>query len=103
MDPFEAFAARHWEWSRQTFGPGRQTGGLTEHIEKELAEIRSKPDDLAEWIDVMTLALDGYLRHGGSVATILRDLEAKQATNRARRWPAPTGRDEAVEHDRSDE
>jgi hypothetical protein len=99
----EVFAARHLEWSLRTFGSGKQTAGLTAHIEKEIAEIRSRPDDLTEWIDVMTLALDGYLRHGGSADTLLRDLEAKQAVNFARMWPESSGADRPVEHDRSGE
>jgi hypothetical protein len=101
MQPFQAFVARHWEWSKVAFGPGRQTGGLTQHLEKELAEIRAKPDDLSEWVDVIILALDGYLRHGGSVETIMRDLQAKQDENIKRRWPAPGSQDFAIEHDRS--
>jgi hypothetical protein len=99
----EVFAARHLEWSLKTFGGGKQTAGLTTHMEKEIAEIRAKPDDLTEWIDVMTLALDGYLRHGGSVDTLLRDLEAKQAVNLARTWPEEAGGDGPVEHDRTGE
>ena len=100
MSSFEAYLARHQAWSRQTFGDGRQTAGLTEHIEKEVAEIRARPDDLAEWVDVMILAFDGYLRHGGEPATLLADLEAKQAENIARRWPAPGEGNRAIEHDR---
>jgi hypothetical protein len=102
-DKLEVFAARHFEWSLRIFGDGKQTAGLTAHIEKEIAEIRAKPDDLAEWIDVMTLALDGYLRHGGSVDTLLRDLEAKQAVNLARTWPQAAGGEGPVEHDRAGE
>lgn len=103
MDSFEDFVARHAEWSLRIFGPGKQTDGITAHIEKEITEIRAKPNDLAEWIDVMTLALDGYLRHGGSTDTIVRDLLAKQAVNLARRWPSAGSGDAPAEHDRSDD
>src|SRR5262249_50592273 len=89
MISFEEFLVRHRDWSMRVFGEGRQTAGLTEHIEKELAEIRAKPDDLVEWVDVITLAIDGYLRHGGTVTGLVADLAAKQEVNRGRRWPEP--------------
>ena len=100
MDAFDDFVRRHRDWSQRVFGTGRQTGGLTEHIEKEIAEIRAKPDDLVEWLDVMILAMDGYLRHGGTPETLLPDLERKLGENIARRWPDAGGGDKAVEHER---
>jgi hypothetical protein len=103
MASFEDYLSRHWSWSRQAFGDGRQTNGILEHIGKELAEIRAKPDDLVEWVDVMILAFDGYLRHGGSVDSLMRDLEAKQAENLVRRWPLPGDGQHAVEHLRDSE
>ena len=103
MSEFESFVERHRKWSYETFGGGRQTLGLTRHIEKELEEIRAKPDDLSEWIDVMVLALDGYLRHGGTVEALMRDLQAKQDTNFARRWPPATDENTPSEHSRSPE
>ena len=101
MNEFEAFVQRHRSWSYQTFGPGRQTKGLTRHIEKELEEIRANPDDLSEWVDVMMLALDGYLRHGGTVENVLRDMQSKQEENFGRRWLPATDDRTPVEHDRS--
>lgn len=103
MASFEEFLARHWAWSLRVFGEGRQTAGLTGHIEKEIEEVRAKPDDLAEWVDVMMLAMDGYLRHGGTVGSLLTDLVAKQDENFRRRWPPAGGGDEPAEHDRGDE
>ena len=101
MNPFEAMVERHRSWTYANFGTGRQTLGLTRHIEKELEEIRENPDDLSEWIDVMLLALDGYLRHGGTVETLLRDMQAKQDKNFARQWLPGTDESTPVEHDRS--
>jgi len=103
MDDLETYARRHLEWSLRVFGPGHQTESLTRHIEKELVEVRAKPDDLIEWVDVILLALDGYLRHGGTPATILADLRRKQEINLARTWTEPAGADQPVEHVRSDE
>jgi hypothetical protein len=100
MSTFEDFVRRHWSWSQRVFGAGRQTGGLTEHIEKELAEVRAKPDDLVEWVDVITLAIDGYLRHGGTPETLVADLGRKLDENIARRWREPGGGEQAVEHER---
>jgi hypothetical protein len=103
MPEIEDYLTRHRDWSERVFGPGRQTQGLVEHIAKELDEIRAKPDDLVEWVDVMILAFDGYLRHGGTVDGLMRDLEAKQAANFRRRWPPPGDGMKAAEHDRDDE
>ncbi len=85
-------------WSHVTFGRGRRTVGITRHIEKECEEIRAKPDDLGEWIDVMILALDGYWRAGGTPNMIEWHLREKQDKNFGRRWPAPQSEDEPTEH-----
>ena len=89
------------EFSERTFGKGRRTLGVTKHIEKEIAEVRAKPDDLTEWVDIIILACDGYWRHGGQPENLLADMLAKLAKNKARVWPTPTSEDEPVEHDRS--
>ncbi len=89
------------EFSEKTFGPGRRTLGVTKHIEKEIAEVRAKPNDLTEWIDIIILACDGYWRHGGQPEGLLADMMAKLAKNKARKWPAPTSEDVPVEHDRT--
>jgi hypothetical protein len=94
------YLKRQWEWSARTFGNGRRTLGVTKHIEKEIAEIREKPDDLSEWVDVIILAMDGYWRHGGTPESLLADMQAKQDKNFARTWPTSKSEDEAVEHTR---
>lgn len=93
-----AYVRKQREWSTKTFGEGRRTLGITVHIAKELEEIRQKPDDLSEWVDVMILALDGYWRHGGQPQDLMEHLQAKQDKNFAREWPKPTSEDEPVEH-----
>ena len=99
----ELYLIRQWEWSRKTFGPGKRTMGVTRHIEKEVAEIRAKPYDLSEWVDVIILAMDGYWRHGGKPGTLLADMQAKQDKNFGREWPEPSSEDESVEHVRDSE
>jgi hypothetical protein len=94
----QSYLIRQWAWSKQTFGPGKRTGGIIQHIRKELAEIEAKPDDPSEWVDVMILAMDGYWRHGGKPESLMADLQAKQNKNFARKWPTPTSEDVAVEH-----
>jgi hypothetical protein len=89
---------RQRQWSRKTFGDGKRTLGILNHIRKELAEIEAKPDDLEEWIDVVILALDGYWRHGGRPADLMMHLQAKQDKNFARMWPVPGPEDEPMEH-----
>ena len=92
------YLARQQAWSKRVFGEGRRTLGITKHIEKELDEIRAKPLDLSEWVDVVILALDGYWRAGGTPESIARDLQAKQTKNFGRTYPFPTSQDEPSEH-----
>ena len=55
---------RQRRFSERAFGPGPRPAGVIDHIRKELIEIEAAPDDLKEWIDVVTLALDGAWRAG---------------------------------------
>lgn len=98
----EELLARQIPWSTKTFGTGKRTLGITRHIEKEIQEIRDKPDDLMEWVDVILLGLDGAWRSGASAEEIASGLETKQAYNIKRKWPKVTNEDEAVEHVRGD-
>lgn len=98
-----AYLIRQWEWSRRTFGDGKRTLGIIDHIRKELREVEAQPADLSEWIDLAILAMDGYWRHGGKPEGFMADLQAKQDRNFARKWPEPTSEDVAVEHVRSSE
>lgn len=100
---FAAHLARQAAWSEQTFGPGSRLGGIIDHIRKELIELADSEGALAEWVDVVILALDGCWRSGASPAEIIAAIVAKQARNESRNWPdwrtMPT--DKAIEHDRS--
>lgn len=94
---------RQIEWSRRTFGPDTRAKGVVEHIRKELAEIEAAPGDLAEWIDVVILALDGAWRAGFTPEQIVTQIVAKQTKNEGRKWPdwRNASPDQAIEHDRS--
>ncbi|MFU7556609.1 dATP/dGTP pyrophosphohydrolase domain-containing protein, partial [Pseudomonas paraeruginosa] len=91
--------------SERTFGPGSRAAGVIDHIRKELRELEEAPGDLAEWIDVVVLALDGAWRTGATPAQIIDALLAKQAKNEARSWPdwRTVPSDKAIEHNRADE
>ncbi|WP_244497767.1 dATP/dGTP pyrophosphohydrolase domain-containing protein [Aureimonas sp. AU40] len=104
-EALETYYARQIEWSRATFGPALRTGGVIDHIRKELREIEAQPHDLSEWVDVIILAMDGYWRHGGTAESLMPSLLAKQAKNMARNWPdwRTMSEDSAIEHDRSGE
>lgn len=91
----------HIPWSRDTFGDGLRTGGITKHIRKELEEILEHPTDLTEWCDVIILALDGAWRAGHSPEDIERALASKLEIIRTRTYPKPTSEDEPSEHVRS--
>lgn len=102
---FPAHLARQKAFSEKTFGPGQRAFGITDHIAKELNEIRAAPDDLEEWIDVVILALDGAWRTGASPEQIVMQLVAKQVKNEGRAWPDWRTADpnKAIEHDRTGE
>lgn len=102
FDFHEHLQCQH-EWSERTFGPGRRTAGVVDHIRKELREIEAQPDDLEEWIDVVLLALDGAWRVGASPAQIIVALAAKFAKNVSRTWPdwRNAEPDKAIEHVRA--
>ncbi len=94
---------RQRAWSSSTFGPGRRTLGVLDHIRKELDEIAADPDDLEEWVDVIILGFDGAWRHGWEPQQIIDAIKAKQAKNEARTWPdwRTMSQDQAIEHDRT--
>lgn len=104
-DTFDFLAHLHQQrrWSEQTFGPGPRTAGVLDHIRKELREIEADPTDLAEWIDVVILALDGAWRAGYLPNQIIRALREKQARNESRTWPdwRTAAPDKAIEHVRT--
>jgi hypothetical protein len=83
----EAHIDEQRRFSRETFGPGGRTAGISDHIRKELLEIEAKPQDLMEWVDVITLAIDGAWRAGWSPRSIVEALAKKLVINKARTWP----------------
>lgn len=94
---------RQRAFSLHTFGPGKRTEGVVDHIRKELTEVLAKPEDLSEWIDVAILALDGAWRTGATPAQIIEALVAKQTRNEGREWPdwRTMPADQAIEHVRT--
>ena len=98
MDELQKYISDQQEWSEKTFGTGMRTLGITSHIEKELSEIRAKPDDLEEWIDVIILAIDGYWRAGGKSEELMKRMNDKQAKNFSRTYPFPVSQDVPSEH-----
>lgn len=89
-------------WSAETFGPGDRLHGVTDHMTKEIEEVReAAPEDrLAEWVDLIILACDGAWRSGASPEDIAAAIRAKFAKNRARQWPDWRTADptKAIEH-----
>lgn len=85
-------------WSLATFGSGRRTTGLLEHIRRELDEVASTPDDLVEWVDVVLLAFDGYWRHGGTPEGFIDLVRYKFDVNQARKWGPPAPEDQPNHH-----
>lgn len=88
------------DFSERVFGPGLRTGGVIDHIRKELVEIEAEPTDLEEWIDVILLALDGAWRSGASPERIVAELDRKFTKNKTRTWPdwRTVDPNKAIEH-----
>lgn len=97
--------ARQREWSRETFGTGRRTKGVIDHIRKELIEVEADPLDVKEWVDVIILAFDGAWRAGWEPQQIIDAIRDKQARNEARTWPdwRTLSEDHAIEHVREEQ
>lgn len=95
---------RQISFSSKTFGPGNRTQGVIDHIRKELVEIEAAPDDLEEWIDVITLALDGAWRAGFTPKEIAKGLQVKLTKNEQRQWPdwREADPEKAIEHIRQE-
>ena len=92
------FMLEHWTWSKKTFGASMRTRGLTEHIRKELLEIEASPKDIGEWVDVVSLAIDGFMRAGGAPVLLVPLLWRKLGINKTRTYPFPKSDDECSEH-----
>jgi len=58
----EQHIIRQMDFSANTFGPGDRFKGVTDHVQKEMVEIREGRDDPAEWVDVWLLTMDGLWR-----------------------------------------
>ena len=100
-----AHLERQRAWSVGAFGPGRRTGGIIDHIAKELLEVAEHPTDLYEWVDLVILALDGAWRAGHEPRMIIEAIQRKQERNEARTWPdwRQLSEDVAIEHDRTED
>ena len=85
-------------FSEKTFGPGKRTKGILEHIKAEILEVYEAPTDLEEWTDILILAFDGAWRAGHSPEDIVKALYDKQVKNINRKWPAPVSEDESIMH-----
>lgn len=115
---FIKFAKRQKTFSWGTFGPPRESrrmlttdftertdcvGGVICHLKKELTEVDEAADREArrfEWVDIIFLAMDGYMRDGGSPLGLALDLGQKQRINEQRKWPnwRETEPGKAIEH-----
>ncbi|ORE90228.1 Eaa1 [Stappia sp. 22II-S9-Z10] len=114
---FEDHLTRQIAFSRATFGPGKRTAGVIDHIRKELVEIEQSDGSPDEWVDVVILALDGLTRATknafaysersavGAAEAAVRLILRKQSENELRDRPdwrtAPA--DKAIEHVRNGE
>lgn len=127
-----AHLTRQAAFSRATFGPGPRTGGVIDHVKKELREVEKvyaendgspgAPPDChvhegaaAEWTDVAILGLDGLTRAiwaanpNWSADRVAQDavhrINAKQSKNERRDWPdwRTASADKAIEHTRGHE
>ena len=102
---FVEWVRTHKVWSTNTFGPGKRTKGILQHIAKECAEVATEPTSLKEWGDIIVLAVDGAIRAGHSPEAVMRALCEIQRTNQSRKWKdwRELGEDAAVEHVRTPE
>lgn len=77
-------------WSGRTFGHTYQVNrleGILKHIEQEVEEVREDLYSLEEWIDLVTLSLDGAWRTGATNVEVAHALRDKLLKNKSREWP----------------
>lgn len=104
---------RQMAFSHATYGPGKRTAGLVDHIRKELVEIIEGDGAPIEWVDVVILALDGLTREliydakingrgdpENAAFMACRLICTKQTINEARDWPEwrTQPADRAIQH-----
>ena len=102
---------RQMVFSKATFGPGKRTNGVLDHISKEIDEVRESNGSPEEWVDLVILSLDGLTRalwgdnEDGWSADIAAEqavslIKNKQAVNEGRDWPDWRSSDpeKAIEH-----
>lgn len=96
------YLERQRKFSEKTFGPLERRKGIIDHIRKELLEVEADIGDLKEWIDIVTLALDGAWRSGYTPEQIVNQLDATLTRNENRSWPdwREFPSDKAIEHQR---
>lgn len=90
-------------FSEKTFGPGKRTAGICDHIMKEifeLSQVNTDTEALEECVDIILLALDASWRLGFEPWEICSAIAKKQCINEDRTWPdwrtAEPGK--AIEH-----
>jgi Protein of unknown function (DUF550) len=98
------YLSKQMRWSLETFGPGRRTHAILDHLARESCEVLAAPDDGMEWVDIVILGLDGAWRAGFTPAQVERMLVSKQDVNMLRRWPDWRSVDprKAIEHVRGE-
>jgi hypothetical protein len=75
-------------WSLQEYGEGPQVDRVVGHIRRELAEVEAAPNDLSEWVDVITIAADGAMRAGYTPQQIIDGIAANQVKLESRQAKA---------------
>ena len=109
LNEFQNMMANAHNWSLNTFGPGPRMEGVLDHIAKESEEVALSGGSGDEWIDLVILSIDGFLREKtqrwglsrhDAVAELLRMWAEKTEINMARDWPDFRTMDpnKAVEH-----
>lgn len=115
----EQHLLRQMAFSHATFGPGKRTHGVIDHIKKELDEVAAAALDVTqkqstadEWVDVVILALDGLTRElifnkegtrfdpEEAAREAVKRIKAKQTKNEGRVWPdwRTADKDKAITH-----
>lgn len=88
---------RQQHFSRRAFGPGSRMEGVSDHIRKELVEVKDGDNGPKKWGDVTLLALDGLWRSLREAYPNMTEtdiaymacqmISQKQTKNEGRDWP----------------
>ncbi|HEX3856543.1 MAG TPA: dATP/dGTP pyrophosphohydrolase domain-containing protein [Verrucomicrobiae bacterium] len=88
MDKLQHLQQRIERFQTEKF-TGQLLSAKLKHLEKEIGELQTDPDDLMEWADVFILLLGSAAEYGLNTDELIALAHKKMNINDSRTWGAP--------------